>query len=88
MSKIVKTMIASILKEKREVLGLKIQEISTKTGIDQALLSKYESGKSCYQHHSYWNHNQLNPSQVFCTFHKLNFFELLDLIDHIFVFPK
>ncbi len=33
------------LKEKREQLGLKIQEISANCGIDQALLSKYEGGK-------------------------------------------
>lgn len=38
-------MISTILKNKRKKLGLKIQEISSITGIDQGLLSKYESGK-------------------------------------------
>lgn len=38
-------MINNVLKNQRATLGLKIQEISAVTGIDQALLSKYESGK-------------------------------------------
>ena len=38
-------MINSILKTQRAKLGLKFQEVSALTGIDQALLSKYESGK-------------------------------------------
>lgn len=38
-------MINELLKQRRIELGLKIQEISANTGIDQALLSKYESGK-------------------------------------------
>jgi Fic family protein len=38
-------MINNILKNQRTNLGLKFQEISALTGIDQALLSKYEGGK-------------------------------------------
>lgn len=38
-------MISVLLKNKRNILGFKIQEISAISGIDQALLSKYESGK-------------------------------------------
>jgi Fic family protein len=38
-------MVSNIIKEKRELLSLKIQELSARSGIDQALLSKYESGK-------------------------------------------
>jgi Fic family protein len=35
----------TILKNQRVKLGLKVQEMSAITGIDQALISKYESGK-------------------------------------------
>ncbi|TDL99340.1 MAG: DNA-binding protein [Flavobacteriaceae bacterium] len=45
MSKFVIIMISETLKNQRTNLGLKIQEMSSNTGIDQALLSKYESGK-------------------------------------------
>jgi Fic family protein len=38
-------MINVLLKNQRTNLGLKFQEISAMTGIDQALLSKYEGGK-------------------------------------------
>jgi Fic family protein len=38
-------MFSDKIKRKRETLGLRIQELSTRSGIDQALLSKYESGK-------------------------------------------
>jgi Fic family protein len=38
-------MLNNILKNQRAKLALKVQEISALTGIDQALLSKYESGK-------------------------------------------
>ncbi len=37
-------MISIIFKNKRTLLGLKIQDITSISGIDQALLSKYVSG--------------------------------------------
>lgn len=91
-------MISIILKNKRTLLDLKIQEITSISGIDQALLSKYESGNrnpsdshlltfsKAYQLASQVNMNRLHflKQRLLMTFYRAIFLIRNDINQNLF----